>query len=115
MISKKPIPTISKVSDMSEGMKRFVGKRVTKKVKFMDEEVVISKLFLSEVKKIQAAAKAAEADNEQGLEALKEIIRSAVSGAEDLSEDDFDNLPLDELTKLSNEIMKFSGIDTSGK
>lgn len=34
----------------------------------------------------------------------------AVDGGDELSDDDFKEFPMDELSKLSNEIMKFSGI-----
>ena len=52
-----------------------------------------------------------------GFDLLKKVIRLSVEGASDLSDQDFDTFPMDELSKLSNEIMRFSGIASgdSGK
>jgi hypothetical protein len=33
-----------------------------------------------------------------------------VEGGDDLDDTDFDNFPMEELSKLSNEIMKYSGL-----
>lgn len=116
MTSKLNIPKISKVNNMSEGIKSLVGKKMTKKVKFMNEDVSISKLSVSEVMEIQERAKAISKDDEEGFNILKTVIRASVEGAKDLTDEDFNNFPLDELSKLSNEIMKFSGIgQDSGK
>jgi len=95
---------------MSEGIKGLVGRKMTKNVKFMGEDVKISKLSVSEVMEIQERAKALEKDESEGFNILKTVIRASVDGAKDLTDQDFDNFPLDELSKLSNEIMRFSGI-----
>lgn len=100
---------IPKVSNMS-GIKSLVGRKMTKSVKFMGEDVKISKLSVSEVMTIQEKAKDIENNDTAGLELLQTVIRSAVEGAEDLADEDFQTFPMDELSKLSNEIMKFSGI-----
>lgn len=101
-----------KVSNMSEakGIKALVGQRMTKTVKFLGGDVKISKLTVAEVLEIQAKAKDAEKDENAGLELLKTVIRSAVEGGSDLDDSDFDNFPMDELSRLSNEIMKYSGL-----
>lgn len=97
------------------GIKGLVGKRVSKTVKFMGEDVKISKLSVAEVLDIQEKAKGNAADTD-GLEILRTVIRSAVEDASELSDEDFASFPMDELSKLSNEIMKFSGIgEQSGK
>jgi len=98
------------VNNMSEGIKGLVGRKMTKNVKFMGEDVKISKLSVSEVMEIQERAKALEKDGAEGFNILKTVIRASVEGAKDLTDQDFDNFPLDELSKLSNEIMRFSGI-----
>lgn len=90
--------------------KDLVGRKMTKSVKFMGEDVKIAKLSVSEVLAIQNAAKDAESDEVKGFNILKKIIKSSVEGADALAEDDFDGFPMDELSKLSTEIMKFSGI-----
>lgn len=109
MTSKLTIPTISKASNMS-GMKSLVGQKMTKKVKFMNSDLTIQKLTVAEVLTIQEKAKAVEKDENEGFNVLKTVIRCAVEGAEDLSDEDFNSFPLEELSKLSTEIMKFSGI-----
>jgi hypothetical protein len=98
-----------RVNNMS-GIKSMVGRKMTKAIPFMDEKVNISKLSVAQVLSIQESAKEVEQDDDKSFELLKNIIMSAVEGGEDLSEEDFKNFPLDELSKLSNEIMKFSGI-----
>jgi hypothetical protein len=101
-------------------LKSLVNKRITKKVNFMGEKVEISKLTVSEVKSIQEDSKALmeDTDNEDaGFAFIKNIICKSVEGAEDLTDEDFDNLPMDELAKLSKDIMAFSGMagDEKGK
>ena len=109
-------PKIVKVNAMSEGIKGLVGRKMTKSVKFMGEDVKIAKLSVAEVLTIQERAKTLEQNATEGFDVLKVVIRSSVEGASDLSDEDFNNFPLDELSKLSNEIMKFSGIgQESGK
>lgn len=97
------------------GIKGLVGRKMTKTIKFMGEDVTISKLNVANVMEIQEKAKKLEENDNEGFDLLKSIIRSAVDGAEDLSDDDFEGFPLDELSKLSNEIMKFSGINPGEK
>jgi hypothetical protein len=90
-------------------MKHLVGKKLTKKVKFVGEEVVIKKLSVTEVMKLQEAYNDAAAGDELVL--LRTVIRQAVEGAEDLTDEDLSSFPIDELANLSNEIIKFSGMD----
>lgn len=107
-------PTVSqpnnsvKVSKMS--IKNFVGKKMFKNVKFMGEDVKISKLSVNEVLDIQAKAKSIEENELEGFAVLRTVIRAAVEDGVDLTDDDFNGFPMDELSKLSAEIMKFSGI-----
>lgn len=110
MTSKLKIQNISKVTNMSEGIKGLVGRKMHKTIKFMGEDVKISKLSVAEVMDIQEQARGIDKDEAQGFSVLKKVIRSAVEGADALSDEDFDNFPLDELSKLSAEVMKFSGI-----
>lgn len=94
----------------NEGIKGLIGRKMTKTFKFMGEDLRISKLSVAEVLEIQERAKAVDKDENEGFNILKTVIRSGVEDAKDLSDEDFNNFPLDELSKLSNEIMKFSGI-----
>lgn len=97
-------------------IKTLAGKRISKQIKFMGEDIKIHKLSVGEVLKIQEQAKGIEQNEREGFNVLKTVIKSSVEGADDLTDEDFSNLPMDELSKLSNEIMKFSGIgDSAGK
>ena len=100
-----------KVSKMSEGMKSLIGRKQSKNFKFMGEDVKIHKLTVGQVMEIQEQAKGIEGDETKGFDTIKSVIRYAVEGAEDLSDEDFDSLPLDDLNTLSEAILKFSGMD----
>lgn len=95
---------------MSGGLKGLIGKKMTKTVKFMGEDVKISKLTVAEVLDIQQKAKELEAENGNGLEVLKTVIKAAVEEAHELADEDFASFPMDELSSLSNQILKFSGM-----
>jgi len=107
------IPKIKQESNKMS-IKTLVGKRMTKKVKFLNEDIIISKLSVSQVTDIQVVAKEVEAaddaDTAANFRLLQQIIKAAVDEADDLSDEDFNGFPLDELSKLSGEIMKFSGM-----
>lgn len=103
-------PKISKENKMADGIKGLVGKKMTRSIKFMGEDLKISKLSVAEVMEIQDKAKSLEKEDSAGFDVLKTVIRSAVDGGSDLTDQDFENFPMDELSKLSTEIMKFSGI-----
>ena len=106
-----PIPKLIK-KEYKMGIKSLVGRKMTKEFKFMGETVKVSKLSVAEVMDIQERAKDLKEDSLEGFEILKHVIRSAVEDAQELSDADFSTFPMDELSKLSNEIMKFSGLGT---
>lgn len=107
-------PQVNKENKMS--FKDLVGKRMHKQVKFMGEDIKIYKLTVAEVMAIQDVAKGSSNDDDEGIRVLKTVIGQAVDGAEELTEEDFRKFPMDELSKLSKEILKFSGLgDDSGK
>lgn len=83
----------------------------------MGSDVIINKLSVSQVMEIQEKAKEIEQDEIKGLGVLRTVISMAVEGAAGISEEDFAGFPMEELSKLSAEIMKFSGIENekSGK
>ena len=113
MTSSPKIPKISKGNKMSDTLRSLVGKRITKSVKFMGTNVEIQKMSVAEVMEIQNIVKNMK-DNEDdmdNLNTLKFVIRQALPEAADLTDDEFDQFPLEELSKLSQEIMKWSGID----
>jgi len=93
-------------------MKHLVGKVITKKYSFMDDEVEVRKLSVSEVFKVQELVKKTnkKTDEASQLALLRDVIRLAVVGANELSDEDFDQFPLGELSNLSNNVLSFSGL-----
>jgi hypothetical protein len=96
---------------------RFKGKTISQKVKFMDDTIEISKLTVSQVMKIQEAASAlgegsTEADN---TKVLFIVIQSGALELAELTEDEMGEFPMEELSRLSNEIMKYSGVGGAAK
>ena len=91
---------------------RFVGSKVTKKVKFLNAEIDIQKLSVSQVVKVQELAKILEdAPTEDGnLQLLFLVLRQGAEELADISDEDMGSIAMDELTKLSAEIMKYSGL-----
>jgi len=106
--SNLPNQITKEITKMS--IANLIGKKMSKTVKFMGEDIKISKLSVAEVLKIQEAAKDLDTDDSKGFEVLKTVIQSSVEGGTELQDGDFENFPMDELSKLSNEIMKYSGI-----
>jgi hypothetical protein len=102
-----------KVSSFSE----LANKKMTKDVQFMGTKVKISKLSVDEVLTIQDLAKAASAvseesgDDNSGFEILKTVLKFAVEGAEDMTDEEFGKFPMAELSTLSSDIMEFSGVN----
>jgi hypothetical protein len=98
-------------------IKNAMSKKITQKTKFMGEPIEIVKLTVAQVKLIQEKVKGINegSGDEQGLDTLKAVIRIGVVEAEDLTDEDFDSCPLDDLSKLSAEIMKFSGLGQEQK
>jgi len=90
-------------------MKHLVGKRMVQEVSFMDEKVKIRKLSVQEIMKIQDQTKKTTKSGDE-VSTLRTMIRLAVEGAEQLSDADIDSFPLDELSKLGAEIVKYSGM-----
>jgi len=93
-------------------MKNLVGKTATKDVKFMDDSLQIRKLSIAAVMSIQELQKKNTGGEtaESNIALLKLVVTKAVVGAEDLTDADFASFPLDDLSKLSNEILEFSGL-----
>jgi len=101
-------------------MKNLVGKTLSKKVKFLGEEVVIKKLNVAQVMEIQSLTSSgvkegAEESDANSLNILLYVITAAVEGSEDISQDDLKQFPLDELSSLSASILEFSGLGNAQK
>lgn len=107
----------------------LLGKKVSKTVPFLGAHITINKLTVAEVKDVQDAAKVADdavkaalanpdddADVDQ-LGVLRAIVRAAVEGGTDLTDENFMEWPIEDISKLAKEIMKYSGIgdDDTGK
>ena len=103
-------------------MKSLVGRRQSKNVKFMGEDVKITKLTTGQVQEVQAlsrqleeAQKSApqqdEAPADDGIAILRHVIRTSVEGADELTDEDFLEFPLGDLNTLVETIMEFSGVN----
>ena len=91
-------------------IKELIGKRVSKEVAFMGSRVSINKLNVSEVRKIQARAANLKDDDSENFAVLRDVLRMSVADAAELTDEDFDSMPMDELSNLSKAIMEFSGL-----
>ena len=96
-------------------MKALLAKAATKttKVKFMDTETVeVRKLTVSQVKDFQAKLEAnkGKEDVDTGLSLQRDLIRLAVIGADELTDEEMDQFPLDDITKLFDSILRLAGV-----
>lgn len=99
---------------MASKFKSLVNKAITKETEFMGDSVTIRKLTVAQVLTIQdMAQKKSTDDTQNGFDMIKEVIKMSVADASDATDEDFKTFPMDELTKLSNEIMVFSGISSA--
>ena len=98
-------------------MKHLVGKVQSKKVPFMGDEVEIRKLSIAEVLEMQTLINKAgknKKDSDQ-MDLLRGVLRLAVIGAEDMTDDEFSSFPPGDLNDLSEEIMEYCGLGEKGK
>lgn len=117
MTSNLRIPSISRVNKVASTFRDIVGERITKTVKFMGKDLKISKLSVGEVEEVQKKVeefKKSDAPDEGGMELLKLVIRLSVEGGADITDDDFNVCPMDDMSKLSDDILAYSGMK-SGK
>ena len=93
-------------------MKHLVGKSLTERVTFMGDEVEVRKLTVGQVMDLQSVIKAAAEDSSEDsqLKLLRDVLKIAVVGAEELTNEDFDTFPLQELISLSEDVMRISGL-----
>lgn len=93
-------------------MKHLVNKVVSEKVPFMGDEVEVRKLTVGQVMELQGVINAAaeSTDENAQLKLLCDIIKVAVVGADELTDEDFNTFPISELTNLSEHIMRLSGL-----
>lgn len=92
-------------------MKHIKIKDITKKVPFMDQEVEIKQLTVKGVKDLQESLKGKDALD--AIDTLGSIFKMTVVGAEDMTSADFEKFPIQALTELSQEILKFNGLNAA--
>lgn len=90
-------------------MKHIKLKDITKKVKFLDQDLEIKQLTVKGVKDLQSSLNGIDT-NLDAVKTLGIIFRSTVVGAENMTDEDFEAFPISELTKLSSDILEFNGL-----
>jgi hypothetical protein len=95
-------------------MRHLVGKtQKAVKVPFMENETVeVKKLTVAQVKEFQETLEAIKTEEsaEAGLNIQRKIIRMGVVGAEELTDEELDSFPLDEVVKLSQKVLELAGV-----
>lgn len=89
---------------------RFIGSKSKKTVTFMDKELEISKLTINQVLNVQKVTKEAEASESGNILILTAVVRAGAEELRDLSQEDIQDFPMEELATLSNSIMEYSGL-----
>ena len=95
-------------------MSNISNVRFTSAYKFGTETIEISKLTGAqalEVKKIVSDSKEKElSEDEGGLAVIFHVLRSSVKDMKELTDEQLLDFPLEELNKLADKIMEFSGM-----
>jgi hypothetical protein len=95
-------------------MRNLIGKvRDTASVDFMGDKVEVVSLTVNEIRSFQKYAKEAQkADSEDGALAIqRELIRLAVVGASDMTDEELDGFPIKALASLAKAILEHNGLD----
>jgi len=104
------------MADEVQDLRALISIRQSKTVNFMGEKLRINKLTLTECTDVQTEAQKIDAERpEQAFELLKKIVRTGVPIAKDFTDDDFGMFPMDDLNKLSDEVLKYGGMDPNRK
>lgn len=105
-------PTFTLNTEVLKVANRFIGAVSVQNVKFMDKDLEIRKLNINQVLRIQAVTKAAEEakDENSGIAILSAVIREGAKELAELSQEELQEFPMEELGKLSTAIMDFSGL-----
>lgn len=82
---------------------------ITKKVPFLEQEVEVKQLTVKGVKDLQDSLSHEDATL-NAIKTLGVIFKATVVGAEDMTDEDFEKFPINALTELSSEILKFNGL-----
>jgi hypothetical protein len=82
----------------------------------MGDEVEVKKLTVGEILELQKVINASQKgkqDEEKQMKLLRDILRLAVIGADEISDEEFSNFPLGELSELSQQVVSVSGMGTT--
>ena len=99
-------------------MRKLVGREAqTRKVAFLGEAdaVEVRKLTGAEVKEFQAFIKEGVRklpEESQGIAVQTWILRKGVLGADDLTDEELDTFPYEDLADLAKEVLLYSGISS---
>ena len=105
------MPTAKKKEPVSD-LRQLINNRQTKTVNFMREKIVINRLTLAECTEIQRLARELETENpDKAFDLLKHVIRVGVPAADDFNDEDFENFPMADLNSLSDEVLRYAGMD----
>jgi len=97
-------------------LRALISDRQSKTVNFMTKKLRINKLTLTECTDVQKQAQTIDAeDPSKAFDLLKHIVRIGVPMAADFTDDDFGHFPMDDLNKLSDEVLKYAGMDPNRK
>jgi len=93
-------------------MSRFANLKSIKKHKFVTLEIEISKLSTADVVEIQEQSREIEnnGNDDDNLKLMMTVIRKGVTEMREMTDEELLALPMDDLSLLSAEIMKFSGL-----
>ena len=96
-------------------MRKFIGRVQTTDIPFMGDTIKIRKLSAAAIKRIGAVSKVKEGDESNALDILSIVVNEGVvfpEGEKPLSQEELsEGFSIGDLNDLSNEIMKFSGVD----
>jgi len=93
-------------------MKHLVGKSLTEKVDFMGDKVEVKKLSVAEVLELQKVITKANKskDEDAQVKLLESVIKTAVIDSQDITSEEFQQFPIGELNRLSEEILRLAGL-----
>lgn len=90
-------------------MKHLVGIQQTKKIPFMGDEIEILKLPVSKILELQKSITAATKSKDE-LAVLRVVLRAAVIGAEEMTDEDFTTFPASDLNEVAEAILEYCGL-----
>ena len=93
-------------------MKQFLNKTISKKIKVQGVEIELKALSLNEVMELQEVV--ADLDNtdemSSNLTVMRSMLRVGVLGADEMSDEDFNSIPLSVLSEAVSEVLAYAGL-----